>query len=111
MPAGWFKEPTAEELPPGSGGVHYANGRVYGWVAQAGEPHAGMPGKNLTIESLGDIHLTHFLRQRFLLDDDTYIKAGAFTMGWATTATARSARPPAASSMTRGPSGRSSRSA
>ncbi|MFE7627497.1 hypothetical protein [Streptomyces sp. NPDC057509] len=81
MPAGWFKEPTAEELPPGSGGVHYANGRVYGWVAQAGEPHAGMPGKNLTIESLGDIHLTHFLRQWFPLHDDTYIRAGAFTMG------------------------------
>ncbi|MFE3378711.1 phage minor head protein [Streptomyces anulatus] len=81
MPAAWFKEPTEEELPPGSGGVHYAGGRVYGWVAQAGEPHAGMPGRSLTIESLGDIDLTHFLRARFLLDDGTYIKTGAFTMG------------------------------
>ncbi|NED87351.1 hypothetical protein G3I76_45625, partial [Streptomyces sp. SID11233] len=35
MPAAWFREPTEEELPPGSGGVHYKDGRVYGWVAQA----------------------------------------------------------------------------
>ncbi|WP_432001619.1 phage minor head protein [Streptomyces sioyaensis] len=80
MPAAWFREPTAEELPPGSGGVHYANGRIYGWVAQAGEPHAGFPGRNLTIESLGKIDLTHFLRARFKLDDGTLVKAGAFTM-------------------------------
>ncbi|MGW6391212.1 phage minor head protein [Streptomyces sp. NPDC055103] len=80
MPAGWFKEPTQEELPPGSGGVHYANGRIYGWVAQAGEPHAGYPGKKLTIESLGALNLTHFLRARFRLDDGRLVKAGAFTM-------------------------------
>ncbi|MFJ7586966.1 phage minor head protein [Streptomyces sp. NPDC097617] len=80
MPAEWFREPTAAELPPGSGGVHYANGRIYGWVAQAGEPHAGYPGKKLTIESLGALDLTHFLRARFRLDDGTLIKAGAFTM-------------------------------
>lgn len=80
MPAAWFAEPTAEELPPGSGGVHYADGRVYGWVAQAGEPHAGYPGRNLTIESLGRIDTTHFLRARFKLDDGTFVKAGAFTM-------------------------------
>ncbi|MFE4329632.1 phage minor head protein [Streptomyces sp. NPDC056831] len=80
MPADWFREPTDEELPDGSGGVHYANGRVYGWVARAGEPHAGMPGRNLTIESLGDIDLTHFLRRAFPLDDGSTVKAGAFTM-------------------------------
>lgn len=80
MPAAWFREPTPEELPPGSGGVHYAGGRVYGWVAQAGEPHAGYPGRNLTIESLGRIDLSHFLRARFKLDDGTFVKAGAFTM-------------------------------
>ncbi|MFB8347926.1 ADP-ribosyltransferase [Streptomyces niveus] len=80
MPAAWFREPTAAELPPGSGGVHYADGRIYGWVAQAGEPHAGYLGKNLTIESLGRIDLTHFLRARFELDDGTLVKAGAFTM-------------------------------
>lgn len=80
MPAAWFAEPTAEDLPPGSGGVHYKDGRVYGWVAQAGEPHAGYPGKKLTIESLGAIDLTHFLRARFALDDGTFIKAGAMTM-------------------------------
>ncbi|MEU6928953.1 phage minor head protein [Streptomyces sp. NPDC046374] len=80
MPAEWFREPTAAELPPGSGGVHYADGRIYGWVAQAGEPHAGYPGKKLTIESLGALDLTHFLRARFKLDDGTLVKAGAFTM-------------------------------
>ncbi|MDH6189135.1 hypothetical protein M2168_002167 [Streptomyces sp. CZ24] len=80
MPAAWFKEPTPEELPPGSGGVHYADGRIYGWVAQAGEPHAGYPGRKLTIESLGKLDLTHFLRARFKLDDGSMVKAGAFTM-------------------------------
>lgn len=80
MPAAWFAEPTPEELPPGSGGVHYADGRIYGWVAQTGEPHAGFPGRNLTIESLGRIDTTHFLRARFKLDDGRTIRAGAFTM-------------------------------
>ncbi|MCY0957732.1 phage minor head protein [Streptomyces sp. H27-H5] len=80
LPAAWFQEPTVEELPPGSGGVHYADGRMYGWVAQAGEPHAGMPGRNLTIESLGDVDLSHFLRARFKLDNGAFVRAGAFTM-------------------------------
>ncbi|MFJ4469575.1 phage minor head protein [Streptomyces sp. NPDC089424] len=80
MPAAWFAEPTDEELPPGSGGVHYSNGRIYGWVAQAGEPHAGFANRRLTIDSLGDIDTTHFLRARFLLDSGEYVKAGAFTM-------------------------------
>lgn len=80
MPAAWFRQPTAEELPPGSGGVHYSEGRIFGWVAQTGEPHAGMPGKNLTIESLGRIDLSHFLRARFKLDDGGTVRAGAFTM-------------------------------
>lgn len=79
MPAAWFREPTREELPPGSGGVHVAGGRVYGWVAQAGEPHAGMPGR-VTIESLGRIDLSHFLRAKFDLDDGTVVRAGAMTM-------------------------------
>ncbi|MDI9829696.1 phage minor head protein [Streptomyces sp. KAU_LT] len=80
MPAAWFAEPTEEELPPGSGGVHYSAGRIYGWVAQAGEPHAGFTNRKLTIDSLGDIDTTHFLRARFLLDSGEYVKAGAFTM-------------------------------
>nr|WP_202471483.1 phage minor head protein [Streptomyces sp. SID8377] len=80
MPAAWFREPTPEELPPGSGGVHYAGGRIYGWVAQAGEPHAGFPGKKITIDSLGKLDLTHFLRARFQLDDGQTVRAGAFTM-------------------------------
>ncbi|MGF0163067.1 phage minor head protein [Streptomyces koyangensis] len=80
MPAAWFREPTEAELPPGSGGVHYADGRVYGWVAQAGEPHAGYPGRNLTVESLGELDMSHFLRARFKLDDGTFAKVGAFTM-------------------------------
>ncbi|WP_060905544.1 phage minor head protein [Streptomyces scabiei] len=80
MPAEWFREPTAEELPPGSGGVHYSGGRIYGWVAQAGEPHAGFPGRNLTIESLGELDMSHFLRARFKLDDGSFVRAGAYTM-------------------------------
>jgi len=80
MPSEWFREPTDEELPPGSGGVHYADGRIYGWVAQAGEPHAGFSNRKLTIESLGEIDTTHFLRARFRLDNGQTVKAGAFTM-------------------------------
>lgn len=79
MPAAWFREPTAEELPPGGPGVNYSNGRVYGWVAQAGEPHAGF-AKKITIDGLGKIDTRHFLRQRFTLDDGSTVKAGAYTM-------------------------------
>lgn len=80
MPAEWFREPTVEELPPGSGGVHYSGGRVYGWVAQAGEPHAGIPGRKVTIDSLGAIDMTHFLRAKFQLDNGRTVRAGAMTM-------------------------------
>lgn len=79
MPAEWFREPTADELPPGGAGVNYSNGRIFGWVAQAGEPHAGH-AKKITIEGLGHIDTSHFLRQKFTLDDGTVVKAGAFTM-------------------------------
>jgi hypothetical protein len=79
MPASWFREPTMEELPPGGPGVNYANGRIWGWVAQAGEPHAGF-AKKITIDSLGRIDTTHFLRQPFPLDDGSTVKAGAYTM-------------------------------
>lgn len=78
MPAEWFSDPTGL-LEPGGPGVNYANGRIYGWVAQAGEPHAGH-AKKITIDTLGNIDTTHFLRQRFVLDDGTTVKAGAFTM-------------------------------
>lgn len=79
MPAEWFREPTLEELPPGGPGVNYSNGRIFGWVAQAGEPHAGF-AKKITIDGLGRVDTTHFLRQRFTLDDGTTVKAGAYTM-------------------------------
>ena len=79
MPAAWFREPTVEELPPGGPGVNYSNGRIFGWVAQAGEPHAGYARK-VTIDTLGRIDTTHFLRQRFTLDNGESVKAGAFTM-------------------------------
>lgn len=79
MPSAWFAEPTEDELPPGGAGVNYANGRVFGWVAQAGEPHAGF-AKKITIDGLGRIDTSHFLRQRFTLDDGSSVKAGAFTM-------------------------------
>ncbi|ATN93750.1 capsid maturation protease and MuF-like fusion protein [Streptomyces phage Abt2graduatex2] len=79
MPAAWFREPTAEELPPGGPGVNYAGGRIFGWVAQAGEAHAGF-AKKVTIDGLGRIDTSHFLRQRFTLDDGSTVKAGAYTM-------------------------------
>jgi 2'-5' RNA ligase len=79
MPAAWFAAPTAEELPPGGPGVNYRDGRIFGWVAQAGEPHAGY-AQRVTIDTLGRIDTTHFLRQRFTLDDGSTVKAGAFTM-------------------------------
>lgn len=79
MPAAWFAEPSADELPPGGPGVNYAGGRIFGWVAQAGEPHAGF-AKKVTIDGLGRIDTSHFLRQRFTLDDGSTVKAGAFTM-------------------------------
>jgi 2'-5' RNA ligase len=79
MPAAWFREPTVDELPSGGAGVNYSNGRIFGWVAQANEPHAGY-AKRIVINDLGRIDTTHFLRQRFTLDDGSSIKAGAFTM-------------------------------
>lgn len=79
MPAAWFAEPTAEELPPGGPGVNYAGGRIFGWVAQSNVPHAGY-AKRVVINELGKIDTTEFLRQRFTLDDGSVIKAGAFTM-------------------------------
>lgn len=80
MPAAWFRRPTPEKPPPGSGGVHYANGRIFGWVARAGEPHAGHPGKRISIDSLGKLDRTHFLRARFRVDDRQTVRAGVFTM-------------------------------
>lgn len=79
MPASWFAEPTEAELPAGGPGVNYANGRIFGWVAQAGEQHAGFARK-VTIDSIGRIDTSHFLRQRFTLDDGSVVKAGAYTM-------------------------------
>lgn len=79
MPAAWFAAPTDADLPPGGPGVNYRDGRIFGWVAQAGEPHAGY-AKKVTIDGLGRIDTAHFLRQRFALDDGSTVRAGAFTM-------------------------------
>ncbi|MEU0627766.1 phage minor head protein [Streptomyces sp. NPDC005989] len=81
MPAAWFREPTREELPPGSGGVHIVDGRAYGWVAQAGVAHAAY-GRKVTIEKLAarGLDYSHFLRTKFRLDDGTEVRAGAMTM-------------------------------
>lgn len=82
MPAEWFREPTEEELPDGSGGVHYQDGRVFGFVATMDEPHAGYPGKNLTVRKLAaqGLDFTHFLRAKRQLDDGTTVRVGAMTM-------------------------------
>ncbi|MEH0579099.1 MULTISPECIES: phage minor head protein [Streptomyces] len=81
MPAAWFREPTPEELPPGSGGVHIVDGRAYGWVAKRGVPHAAH-GRKVTIEKLAKrgLDLSHFLRAKFRLDDGSEVRAGAMTM-------------------------------
>lgn len=81
MPAAWFREPTPEELPPGSGGVHIVGGRAYGWVAQRGVPHAAH-GRKVTIEKLAQrgLDFSHFLRTQFRLDDGSEVRAGAMTM-------------------------------
>lgn len=83
MPAEWFRDPVAEGiLTDDSPGVNYDRGRIYGWVAKAGVPHAGYPGRNITIDKLArdGIDFSHFLRQRFVLDDGSEVRAGAFTM-------------------------------
>ncbi|MET9462439.1 phage minor head protein [Streptomyces canus] len=82
MPAEWFREPTEEELPVDAGGVHYKDGRAFGWVATIAEPHAGYPGKNLTVRKLSQqgFDFSHFLRARFQLDDGTFARVGAMTM-------------------------------
>ncbi|MEV7413556.1 hypothetical protein AB0O04_37780, partial [Streptomyces althioticus] len=79
MPAAWFREPTIEELPPNSGGVHYKDGRVYGWVAQAGVPHE-VHGRKVMIDKLGKIDTSYFLRAKFPLDDGTEVAVGTITM-------------------------------
>lgn len=81
LPARWFAEPTEEELPPDSGGLHITDdGRIYGWVAQRGVPHEGYPGRNLTIDDLEPVDTSWFLRKRFRLDDGSEIPLGPFVM-------------------------------
>src|SRR5690606_14019267 len=43
LPAAWFREPPAEELPSGAGRVHHADGRSDGGGAPAGDPQDGAP--------------------------------------------------------------------
>ncbi|MFB0617232.1 hypothetical protein [Streptomyces sp. AGS-58] len=81
FPAVWFREPTAEELPPDSGGVHVVDGRAYGWVAQAGVPHE-VHGRKVTIEKLAarGIDTSYFLRTKLTLDDGSQVAVGPMTM-------------------------------
>lgn len=82
MPAEWFQDPVAEGLLTDTApGVNYKDGRVYGWVAKKGVPHAGYPGKNLTIEKLmrEGMDFSNFLRQRFTVDDGSEVRVGPMT--------------------------------
>jgi hypothetical protein len=81
FPAEWFREPTEEELPPDSGGVHVVNGRAYGWVAQAGVPHE-VHGRKVTIDKLAQrgIDTSYFLRTKLTLDDGSEVAVGPMTM-------------------------------
>lgn len=76
LPAGAFKEPR---LRAEDEYVHLKNGRVYGWVAQAGVCHDAFSGKCVTAP-LGLVDLSTFLRQPVELDDGTTINVGVFTM-------------------------------
>lgn len=81
LPAAWFAEPTEEELPTDQGPVHVTDdGRVYGWVAQRGVCHDGYTGQCVTIDQLGDVDTSYFLRSRVSLDDGSQIRVGVFTM-------------------------------
>lgn len=79
IPAEFFEDPTELLLADGTPGVVYDGGRVYGWVARAGEPHAGH-AKKITIDGLGKIDTTHFLRQRFQTTAGTTVRAGVLTL-------------------------------
>ncbi|GGZ73260.1 ADP-ribosyltransferase [Streptomyces echinoruber] len=81
FPAAWFREPTEEELPPDSGGVHVVDGRAYGWVAQAGVPHE-VHGRKVTIDKLAQrgIDTSYFLRTKLRLDDGSEVAVGPMTM-------------------------------
>jgi hypothetical protein len=84
LPAEWFRNPIEDgSLTDSSPGVNYSNGRIFGWVAKAGVPHASFPGKNLTIEKLAreGIDFSNFLRQRMSLDSGETVRVGPMTMG------------------------------
>jgi 2'-5' RNA ligase len=80
VPAEFFEDPTELLLADDAPGVVYDGGRVYGWVARAGEPHAGF-AKKITIDGLGKIDTTHFLRQRFQTTAGTTVRAGVLALG------------------------------
>src|SRR5690606_16023417 len=79
LPAAWFREP--EGLGTEDGPVHVTDdGRIYGWVAQRGVCHDGYTGQCVTIDQLGDVDTSYFLRSRVRLDDGSQIRVGVFTM-------------------------------
>jgi hypothetical protein len=81
LPAEWFTAPSPDELPVDDGPVHVtAEGRIFGWVARKGVCHDGYTGQCLTIDQLGDVDTSYFLRSRVTLDDGSMITVGAFTM-------------------------------
>lgn len=82
LAASLFREPTPEELPTTDGPTHvsYANGRMFGWVAQRGVCHDGVTGSCLK-PPLDNVDLSTFLRSKVELDDGSVITAGVFTMG------------------------------
>ncbi|WP_188195576.1 hypothetical protein [Nonomuraea sp. SYSU D8015] len=79
LPAAWFREP--EGLGTQDGPVHVTDdGRIYGWVAQKGVSHDGYTGQCVTIDQLGDVDTSYFLRSRVRLDDGSETRVGVFTM-------------------------------
>jgi 2'-5' RNA ligase len=76
LPAAAFAEP---DLAASDEYLHYEDGRIFGWVAQAGVCHDGYTSMCVTAP-LGEVDLANFNRQPVTLDDGTSVMAGAFTM-------------------------------
>lgn len=76
LPAGAFREPR---LKAEDEHIHYKNGRIFGWVAQAGVCHDAFT-KECVTAPLGSVDLKTFLRQPATLDDGTTIQVGVLAM-------------------------------
>ena len=78
MPAAAFADPS-DLLADVDEHLHLEDGRIFGWVAQAGVCHDAFRGRCQT-PPLGSVELSTFLRQPMVLDDGSTVRVGVFTM-------------------------------